>query len=262
MISCGKIDLPRKNEEGIHTQPANEFFLTVKGKGIHRTVHGDQPFKKGDIHFFPRGQLHTHIKGTKICNGLTVRFRDEAFSDTDPADKEAHQTLAMLKIAAYQGQNKVSLSPRTHKEVCSLFNQAVNEKRPAKSFWKGIGLLALSFIDKGIYKQRRMKDIDPRIVNILCYFDTNAAQKISINDLTKYACLSKSHFHHLFKKETGTSVIDYLSQIRIGMAVLKLASTDQTILEIAHSCGFNSASRFYEAFKKYRGHEPGDLRKK
>lgn len=261
MISCAKIDLPREKEEGIHTQPANEFFLSIKGHGIHLTAHGDQPFKRGDIFFFPRGQLHMHMKKTKICSGLTVRFRDEAFSANDPADQEAYHELSMLKIAAYCGLNKVILSAQAQKAVSSLFHQVVNEKRPTESFLKGIGLLVLAHIAKGTLNQKPA-NFDHRIVRILTYLDTHASEDINIDDLAKLACLSKSHFHHLFKKETGISVIEYLSQIRVGMSVLQLTSTNHTVLEIAHKCGFNSASRFYEAFKKYRGHEPNDLRMK
>jgi AraC-like DNA-binding protein len=261
MIGAAEIDIPRVREEGIHTQPANEFLLIEKGRGVHRTVHGELPFKRGDIHFFPRGQLHTHVKQSKICKAFTVRFRDESFFGSDPADKEAHDHLLYLKTLAYQGKNKVVLPADIEKKVKSLFRLSARERHHVggRSFLKGIGLQALSYMMRARAEEDEQAPIDPRIVKVLSHIDLHAAEYLTVDNMAKLACLSRSHFHALFKKFTGDSFVDYLTRIRVGMAALKLSSTDHTVLDVAYECGFYSVSRFYEAFKKFRGHSPGKI---
>jgi AraC-like DNA-binding protein len=261
MIGAAEIDIPRVREEGIHTQPANEFLLIEKGKGVHRTVHGEQPFVKGDIHFFPRGQLHTHVKQCKSCKAFTVRFRDEAFFGSDPADKEAHDHLLYLKTLAYQGRNKVILPPDIEKKVKALFRLSARERHQVggRSFVKGIGLQALSYMMRARSEESDETLVDPRIVKVLSHIDVHAAEYLTVEKMAKLACLSRSHFHALFKRFTGDSFVDYLTRIRVGMAVMNLRSTDHSVLDVAYECGFYSVSRFYDAFKKYKGHSPGQI---
>ena len=62
--------------------------------------------------------------------------------------------------------------------------------------------------------------------------------------------MSKNHFSYLFRKETGHSFNDYLTEVRINKAKLLLTSPQTyTIAEIAEMTGFNDTGYFGKVFK-------------
>jgi AraC-like DNA-binding protein len=60
----------------------------------------------------------------------------------------------------------------------------------------------------------------------------------------------------LFKKAFGTTLIDYLTHHRVSHAQRLLATTNEKIVEVAFNSGFNSISRFNEAFRRACGCTP------
>jgi AraC-like DNA-binding protein len=65
----------------------------------------------------------------------------------------------------------------------------------------------------------------------------------------------------LFQKTFGTTLIEYLTQHRVQHAQRLLATTEQKMVEIAFSSGFNSLSRFNEAFRRACGCAPREYRR-
>lgn len=68
--------------------------------------------------------------------------------------------------------------------------------------------------------------------------------------------LSKSYFMYCFKRITGTSIVSYITQIRIKNACKMLLSTDKQVVRIAMECGFDNLSNFNRQFKKNVGCSP------
>lgn len=67
---------------------------------------------------------------------------------------------------------------------------------------------------------------------------------------------------NLFRKAFGTTIATFITQHRITHAQRLLVTTKGSILNIAPAAGFQSLSRFHEAFKKVVcGCSPRDYRK-
>lgn len=81
-------------------------------------------------------------------------------------------------------------------------------------------------------------------------------------DAAAYCGLSYNHFSASFKKAVGRSFSDYITLLRLSEAEKLLISTEQSITDIALSCGFSSTSHFISRFKAQKGITPGQLRKK
>ena len=88
-------------------------------------------------------------------------------------------------------------------------------------------------------------------------FDT-----VTERDAALHCGLSYNHFSTSFKRTVGRSFNDYITLLRISEAEKLLLSTEQSITEIALSCGFASTSHFISRFKAQKGITPGQLRKK
>ena len=71
----------------------------------------------------------------------------------------------------------------------------------------------------------------------------------------------KSYFCRLFKAVTDKTPMEYLNSYRIEKAAAKLLSTDESVTDIAYSCGFNDLSYFIKVFRDFKGISPKQFRK-
>ena len=88
----------------------------------------------------------------------------------------------------------------------------------------------------------------------------NHTKDFTINELSQMANMSSSHFHRLFKENTGLSIKRYLNTVRINRAKNMLKSGDHSITEVAYSVGFHDIYYFSKYFKKLTGVPPSECR--
>lgn len=72
--------------------------------------------------------------------------------------------------------------------------------------------------------------------------------------------LNPSYASTLYNRKMGQTPIQFLTDHRLQYTKFLLATTDRTVLDIAHESGFGSSSRFYATFKKAFGKSPAQLR--
>jgi AraC-like DNA-binding protein len=99
------------------------------------------------------------------------------------------------------------------------------------------------------------------IKKALVYITENY-ETATLEAVARYCGLSYNHFSASFKRIIGRSFTDYLDLIRINEAERLLLSTDNSVTDIAFSCGFSSSSHFISRFKSQKGITPGQFRKK
>lgn len=91
---------------------------------------------------------------------------------------------------------------------------------------------------------------DDRIRFIIHYIRQHLSHKLDVKSLSRKACMSESHFHHVFKNELGYSPVEFIIEERLSLAATLLRTTKQQISEICLACGFNNLSYFTRTFKK------------
>ena len=87
-------------------------------------------------------------------------------------------------------------------------------------------------------------------------------EDIKANDLGDAVGLHPDYANHIFKKAFGTTISDYIAELRIAHAQRKLLTTDMSITDIAYECGFNSIARFNATFFKKTQCTPREYKKK
>jgi len=99
-------------------------------------------------------------------------------------------------------------------------------------------------------RERRTNSLIARAVT---YIEANYQIQLSYKDVAKEMGISPSYFLNLFKKETGTTFVDYLTVVRVEAAKQLLVSTDLSITQIAFDVGFNSSNYFSSIFRRIVG---------
>lgn len=95
-----------------------------------------------------------------------------------------------------------------------------------------------------------------RLKKLFDYVEHNYNEKITNEMAAIMVNMSYHYFCRFFKKTTGKTFTQYLNYVRLHEAESLLLSSNNTIVEIALSTGFNSVSYFNRLFKKEKGLPP------
>ena len=88
------------------------------------------------------------------------------------------------------------------------------------------------------------------LMEMVAWTQQRISQKIVLDEIAANFGYSKSYFCKKFKKLTGISYIDYLTQIRIQKAA-KYLKAGYSIKNVADMCGFEDTSYFIHKFKTH-----------
>lgn len=108
-------------------------------------------------------------------------------------------------------------------------------------------------------RQRHMSGLN-RVEQMVCYVAQNYMEPITADDISRAAGMHPNSAMRLFKKTFGTTLVEHITHHRVFHAKRLLATTDQKIVDVAFSSGFNSISRFNEAFRRACGCTPRAFR--
>lgn len=98
------------------------------------------------------------------------------------------------------------------------------------------------------------------IQNAIDYIEKHLCDSIQLDEIARQSHFSVFHFHRLFRKAVGISVMEYVRKRRLAEAAAELAETDEKITNIAFKYQFGSEESFSRAFKKRYGASPRDYR--
>jgi len=229
-------------------------FLQIKGGKTHTSLYG-----KGDISvtpaqmlFFARWDGDDHYLQIRIASRFIQQVAREALSmNPDQLEllpefriRDPHmESIGMLLLAELQQESlgsKLYIESLTNVFAVHLLRQYAAAK-PKLPMYEG-GL-----------PQRQL-------LQVLDYINDYLDQDIKLADLAALLDMSQFHFCHLFKQAIGISPYQYLLQQRIERAKQLLKQTDQSIMDIAFLCGFNSHSHLSKQFRQLTGMTPRTYR--
>ena len=103
--------------------------------------------------------------------------------------------------------------------------------------------------------------MDQRIRNMVSMLSSDLGFDLSLSDTAANVNLSVSRFRHLFKSETGMSVLQYVKTLRLQKAKELIESTPLSIKQIMTEVGIKDKSNFCRDFKKTYGLSPVKYRR-
>ena len=228
------------------------FELTLEGK-THTLYSGDCAWiGDGVIHggvprdciyecvVFDLGRL---LKNTPICR----RNADEFI-----ADETGH--TCVFKKGCPQGQLADKIFEAMEKE------QKGYEWITVGLLWQLMAELLREKNFSGQSAVNRSKAM--RMKKVLTFIRENYENPITLDELSAVAKMAPRYFCRAFSEMTGKTPIAYLNYYRIEQAGERLLLTDDSVTDIALSCGFNDMSYFSKMFARHKGVSPSVYRKR
>ena len=100
----------------------------------------------------------------------------------------------------------------------------------------------------------------PFVNHAIKYIEKNYAHEISIDDICKELNVNKCYFCSVFKKEVGSTFINYLNNYKIEKSKELLKNPNISLLDVSLSVGYNNQSYFSTVFKKITSKTPLEFR--
>ena len=107
--------------------------------------------------------------------------------------------------------------------------------------------------DKSSRSKRIAEDAAEYIINN--YMD----KQLSVEKVAHNVFVACSHLRYVFKKETGSTVGDYIARVRMQKAKELLSGGNRKLSDISEMIGFTDSGYFSKCFKKYYGISPSDF---
>lgn len=111
-------------------------------------------------------------------------------------------------------------------------------------------------------KELSATPLSEKLQSIAFYLDEHYTENISLDFLAENFFISKYYLSREFKKEFGTTIIQYILAKKITYAKELLRYSNSSIEDIAALCGIDDASYFNKVFRKLEGCTASEYRKK
>ena len=84
---------------------------------------------------------------------------------------------------------------------------------------------------------------------------------ICVSEIAGALGISEGHLSHMFKKETGGTILFWMTRCRIREAIRLLKEGSMEIYEVAEAAGYRDIAYFSSTFKRITGHSPSEYTK-
>ncbi len=235
------------------------IFFSWKEKSINYMSILTYPYnKEGEL-------INALIEGdSNKCQRLVTEFWDElrtAYSHIEPV---RIQNIAIQLLSAFSHklrQYDLELNDIVQKKYS--FTELVRKQNNILSLQELVQDIVLQIVEYIIlFNEKYTTSCHKAIKKAKVFIEENYNQKLTLNQVANHVFLNKSYFSMQFKKETGKTFLEYLSECRINKAKELLKDTDMKVYEISEKVGYINPKYLTDLFKEYVGCSPQEYRKK
>lgn len=116
----------------------------------------------------------------------------------------------------------------------------------------------LTFAEK-VYSINR-KHYSKLTNDIISFISDNIQKKITLGDIADITNYSQSYISTYFKKETGSTIKNFILTKKIGVAKHLLKTSDISVGDLSEYLNFSSYNHFSSTFQSFAGCRPSDYR--
>lgn len=238
-----------------HFHDVHQILYVLEGAGKVALEGNAYPFKQDHVAVITPSSLHS-ISSNSTLTVLVLAF------DKDILEKSLQREL----LAGYFNETRLQeLNSFDGSNVRQLLRRMLYEQSQGKKInYVALKIYLSELLLKLAQSQENAMELDAntlRAERLRQYIDTHYFEILSSSDLAAKLGISTRHLNTIFKDQYQVTPIQYLTEVRLGLAEKMLIATDNDIASICFEVGFESLSTFYRLFKNSRNISPNRYRK-
>lgn len=265
----------RRYQINMHRHDFYELNLVLKGKGVHYFEGNHFQIERGDLFVIPPGFRHGYVMTEEL--DVYHMLIGRRFLLRHAAELEALPGFRMLLTVEPVFRREMNFRYFLRLDDEKLGRLMPELERLCDPYYADcpeapaiVGGLALFCIAEICRLYREQYTLDPALLSggafasvtrCIELVEERYAEKLTIDDFTRAASVSKSTLFRIFSRVTGSTPAGYLNGYRIGKARELLAVTDTDISEIVALTGFYDSAHFDHVFRRHVGMTPFAYRK-
>lgn len=255
-----------------HKHVGLEISCILSGAGKYTCGGAEYPFSPGDVFSHCGNEIHyfSFIHPGAKPSLLVLHF-DPGFIWLPSGEWSSPMHMKLFSGSCAVGRRMPHDSPQTQ-SVAGLLEEMFAEcaeHKPAYDLVVKAKLMTILAYMVRYYSpaldmdagspanKRHLAQMELSTRNILSHL----CEPLTLEQLAKDACMSRSYYSTIFKALNGVSVWDYIIGHRIDLARYKLETTACSVMQISEESGFTSIGNFNRAFKKLTGKTPREYRR-
>lgn len=233
-----------------HCHHSYELFIVANGS---TTMLLDDKFisvSKNDIVLIRPDILHKNNGGTRhnrYALHFTAKYLENYFS--------REVCASLLEVFK---RDKLALTEAAFAQICELLRRI---ESGGEYTYIHIAEIIACLKDDANTVHKRPVYANLTVNKILEYIHSCYADICGLDDIADGLHITKTYMCHIFKKETSTTVSDYLNRVRVSNAREILGRGDANVTETAMLCGYSSPMYFCRVFKDITGMTPMEYKK-
>ncbi len=249
-----------------HFHSEYELLYVIEGFGTSYVADSIKPFQAGELvllgsnlpHFWKSDENHYKEGSKNKVKYIVIQFPNDFFN-VQIAGYPEFKMIGDLLERSSQGIRFSSVFAASISKKILKFTRANGLERILQLL-QLLQILAQTkdyiVLAGEFYHQKSLEMGNDRLTKVLFYISTNYQQKIELDQVADMAHLHPSAFCRFFKEKTGKSLLEYVTDMRIGHACKLIIENKQSISQICFESGFNNLSNFNRAFKRQTGFTP------
>lgn len=252
VTDCGYFPEARSHGR-TRTRPIGEAIIIVctKGAGWCRTASGRFPVSAGQVLILPPGAPHSY--GADEDDPWTLWWLHVSGRDLP----EFLSAAGMTVDAPVRNLSDVFRVVALVAEVLKWMERDSTTASLLASAGAAWHLMALLVSDRSPGDERSTS-----IDRAAEFMRDHLTERVEVSGLAAMVRLSPSHFAALFKRQFGTPVLQYQTQLRMARAREILDTTHKPIADVAAAVGYADSFYFARQFKRIHGVTPNAYRRR
>ena len=255
----------------MHAHEYSEICVVLGGRATHLTDYGNHPLGTGDAFVINSDTRHgfSDTYKLKLCN---VMFDPRQFLS---GQRDLHRLMGYHALFDLQPRSthpeefkeRLHLRPADLYRVQQLVVSIQDETGRHEEGWQTVVrsfFLQLATLLSRCYAIQQKHQVTPlsRLANVVARIQKNFRGPLRIEDLARLAHLSNSQFQRIFKRSYNTTVVKFITRLRLHEACELLKDPNYDVTRAALECGFNSPAFFSTQFKELMGESPSAYRRR
>lgn len=243
-----------------HYHEGFEIYFQVDGNRFFFLKDKQYLLKRGDIVVLLPYELHYGASAQQTCyERYTVNFKEAYFETV--LGNEGKRLLLKLHAGV------MTLTKEQTIQMEALFQDLYSRKKKKsvldeKIFCCELVLILSRIVDFCKEQETQAHRLPSTLTCTIDYINDNCEKKLTLDEIAEQSHLDKYYLSHLFKKNMGVSVMNYLTHVRAQKAYHYLNLPNMSVEQVAQKSGFANYGAMERAFEKIYAATPMQIKQK